>query len=202
MSQTKTIKYASGFELSRTYDNHHEQWTLVNNALSTADFKLDISESDNCVFEGNEDETTIEIKIESGQTDESIKIIKTIPWSFAPKFSLRETPYSYEKQREVLNNRDKSKDESEEDTQSIFKSIPYEVLDFDEIKEKMEQKGLENFIDPDFPPKEVSLYNPVAQEYPFDFVAQWRRPHEFMDDPKLFEDDIDPNDIKQGQLGD
>lgn len=31
---------------------------------------------------------------------------------------------------------------------------------------------------------------------------QWRRPHEFMENPQMFSNDIDPNDIKQGELGD
>ena len=89
-----------------------------------------------------------------------------------------------------------------EEKESAFKKIPYEILDQKEIISQMKRFGVKNFIDPHFPPKNISLYNVLTEKYPFDNVVQWRRPHEFLDNPQLFVDEIDPNDIKQGQLGD
>jgi len=201
MSQTKTIKYASGLVLNRNYDNNSEQWIIDNKALSIAEFTIDISSCKNVSFEGDEGREKKTITIDPQET-ETINIVKTLPWSFSASFSLTERPMPYEDQKEMLEGKTEDWNKLIEETEEIFKSIPYEVLDTDEIVIRMAERGQENFIDPHFPPRNISLFNVVKDEYPFDFMVHWRRPHEFMKNPAVFEHEIDPNDIKQGGLGD
>ena len=61
---------------------------------------------------------------------------------------------------------------------------------------------MDHFVDPLFPPDDTSVYNRLAEEYPLNTLVYQRRPKEFKANPKLFENDIEPDDIKQGQLPD
>jgi hypothetical protein len=66
-----------------------------------------------------------------------------------------------------------------------------------------------NFIDTSFAPVERSIFD-AAKGQPFDRLVHWRRPREFMlpdpakglFEPQVFEKEIAPNDILQGNLGD
>lgn len=66
-----------------------------------------------------------------------------------------------------------------------------------------------NFLDIDFPPLEQSIYDP-AIDPPFDTLIHWWRPDDFMNidyhngflEPSVFYESIEPNDIRQGALGD
>lgn len=202
MSETKTMKYPSGLILHRKYDNTSEVWEIDNQALSTAEFTLNIEGCENCTLDNAQGETTQTVVVAAQKKNTDIKITKTLPWSFAARFSLSETPISLEEQKDALKTFKKDWDNKVEDSEQIFKKIPYEVLPQADITKEMAKSGQGNFIDPHFPPRDTSIYNVVDEQYPFNFVVHWRRPHEFMENPVVFEDDIDPNDIRQGQLGD
>ncbi|XP_076054857.1 calpain-5-like isoform X2 [Oratosquilla oratoria] len=55
----------------------------------------------------------------------------------------------------------------------------------------------EKFCDPKFPPHDSSLY--YSKQPPG--VISWKRPHEIVDNPKLFIDGASSSDVTQGQLG-
>lgn len=69
-----------------------------------------------------------------------------------------------------------------------------------------EIKG-ESCIDEDFPPNKTSLYNEVNSKLSDEELELWKqfvwkRPHQiFQDDFTLYNQGIDPEDIKQGWLG-
>ena len=65
----------------------------------------------------------------------------------------------------------------------------------------MKKLEITNFVDPHFPPRDTSIHC-FTEPYPYKQIIQWRRPHEFMSNPQIFQDNIDPNDIKQGYLPD
>ncbi|CAI2382511.1 unnamed protein product [Moneuplotes crassus] len=202
MSTTKKIKYPSGLRIYRTFDKTSEVWTIDNRALSIAEFTLDIGDSSNCTLDNAPGETTQTVVVPSKQRSEEIYITKTFPWSLELKFSLTETPLPFEEQKSALDQFKVEWNEKVEVSEKYFKKIPYEVLTQQQIADEMAKLGQENFIDPHFPPRDTSLYNVVEDQYPFNFIVHWRRPHEFMNNPVVFEDDIDPNDIRQGSLGD
>jgi calpain-15 len=80
--------------------------------------------------------------------------------------------------------------------------IPFEVMDLQELREEVKEKGFDHFTDPLFPPNDTSIYSSVKQDYPYKKIVHWRRPKDFMKGtPKVFSDSIDPNDIRQGFLG-
>lgn len=81
-------------------------------------------------------------------------------------------------------------------------NVPFEVMELDKLRKVIKDKGFDHFIDPHFPPSDVSIYNQYKQKYPYKKIVHWRRPRDFMKSiPKVFHEDIDPNDIKQGFLG-
>jgi hypothetical protein len=82
----------------------------------------------------------------------------------------------------------------------VLQKIPYEVMGHDEIIKELEDAGLDHFLDPSFPPTDTSLYD-TNKKYPFKNPVVWKRLSEFMKDPQLFRDGIDPNDVRQGSLG-
>ena len=60
------------------------------------------------------------------------------------------------------------------------------------------------WVDPDFPPELQSLYDPDLDKgdpRPYESFV-WRRIKDIYRDPAIFRDGIEPNDIKQGALGD
>ena len=80
--------------------------------------------------------------------------------------------------------------------------IPFEVMDVKELGNTVKEKGFDNFIDAHFPPNDSSIYNSFKQDYPYKKIVHWRRPKDFMKgEIKVFSNSIDPNDIKQGFLG-
>lgn len=125
------------------------------------------------------------------------------PYRFSVSISVEEVQVSPEEQ-DVYNapKLEEIEQTIEEMKECIFK-LPFEILDEDELKEKLHEAGFDHFIDPAFPPIETSIWTPETNEkYPFKERPVWKRPKEFMNDtPKLFEGGIDPNDIQQGALG-
>ena len=76
-------------------------------------------------------------------------------------------------------------------------------MPLDAIRRKLKESGT-NFVDVEFPPVESSIY-PATEGKPFGEIV-WKRPKDFMDAKdgpmEVFDKKIEPNDIKQGQLGD
>ncbi|XP_064113943.1 calpain-5-like isoform X5 [Macrobrachium nipponense] len=55
----------------------------------------------------------------------------------------------------------------------------------------------EKFSDPKFPPHDSTLF--FSKQPPG--VVTWKRPHEIVDNPRLFVEGVSANDVTQGQLG-
>lgn len=89
-----------------------------------------------------------------------------------------------------------------DEMKEFIQKIPFDVMTHEEIVAKLDEFGLDHFLDPSFPPTDTSLYcKEKDPEYPLSQKPVWKRPHEFMQNPQLFCDGIDPNDINQGALG-
>lgn len=162
---------------------------------------MDLSESTNIFFEDDEDEMTKEVEVGCLKTKDMFKIRKVAPFTFAPKFRLEEEPIPLSEQKEHT---EKERNEIEATISVIeeaFKTMPFEVMDQSEIKKEIKKLGISHFVDPHFPPRDTSIHS-ITEKYPYKQIVHWRRPHEFMKDPRIFVDDVDPNDIKQGHLPD
>lgn len=93
----------------------------------------------------------------------------------------------------------------EKDNQRLLRKIErakreLRMIDLNTFDPSTISTKLGNFVDPFFPPLESSIN--LGSDRQIDAVIQWRRPEEFFNgDFKVF-DNIEPNDIKQGKLGD
>ena len=90
--------------------------------------------------------------------------------------------------------------------ESLINQVSSEKLLFQRLKESCRQAN-KKYSDSDFPPEKTSLSKDWSsleantQEKWKNFV--WLRPEEiFKNEYRIFFDEIEPNDIKQGQLGD
>ena len=97
-----------------------------------------------------------------------------------------------------------------EKSKKLFEFVPYDILPLDSIRDKLKEAKI-NFVDIEFPPVEASIYNPGEMLKPFaNENIVWKRPKDFMIvdekrglfEPEVFNKSIEPNDIKQGMLGD
>ena len=73
-------------------------------------------------------------------------------------------------------------------------------MDFNTFNPSTISPRLGNFVDPYFPPTDSSIN--LGTDRRIDTVIQWRRPNEFFKGDYQIFDNIEPNDIKQGKLGD
>ena len=89
----------------------------------------------------------------------------------------------------------------------FFEYFSYDVMPLDSIRSKLREVR-KNFVDIEFLPIESNIY-PLTEGKPFGEIV-WKRPKDFMVvDPskglnkvEVFDKKIEPDDIKQGQLGD
>lgn len=199
----KTIELNSGSIITRdNIGKYDEKWTVHNKALSTCYVTLDLTNCSGCSIEGHEGEIEVTEEVEAMQTRTIFVIRKTPPFSFKVGFSVREEPISIQEQEQHLSQYDQGQDKIDDLMEKLIK-IPFEIMDEEELEHEIRKLGYKNFVDPCFPPLDRSIYDVTSgEEYPLSERPVWKRPHEYMNGaPQLFEDDIDPNDIRQGALG-
>ena len=115
---------------------------------------------------------------------------------------MEEVPAPMSEQEKFIEERKREIEEKVDRMGDLLQSIPFDIMDQNEIKQKLREFRLENFLDPSFPPTDTSLYDLESEEeYPLDEKPVWKRPKEFMENPELYHNGIDPNDINQGALG-
>jgi len=86
-------------------------------------------------------------------------------------------------------------------------NYPYDIMSTEALENQLKLADI-TFVDIDFPPIDSSIYN-KSNDTPFDVVIHWRKPEEFMTvdyhqgllEPSIFYESIEPNDIRQGSLG-
>lgn len=86
--------------------------------------------------------------------------------------------------------------------------VPFSMLPLDKCETKLRELNAPCFIDLEFEPSEISIYD-KSVDAPFDVIVHWRRPLDFLKsdfqegllDPNVFYDTIEPNDVKPGVLG-
>jgi calpain-15 len=202
--EVKNITYADGTVITKKKWPDKEEWGLDNKALAEVKFTMDLSGCENVKFSKEKDANSKKktFKVKYGQKKKLFTLIKTHPFTMNPKFTRKEIPMTVDEQREIVR---EEVEKLEEDTKVIeeeMMKLPFEAMEIEDLEKALKKKGFNNFIDPHFPPKDVSIYNSLKMPYPYKKIVQWRRPKDFMKTkPKVFSDEVDPNDIKQGFLG-
>jgi calpain-15 len=93
-------------------------------------------------------------------------------------------------------------------SKEFLEMFPYDIMPLDSIRSKLKEHSI-HLLDVEFPPVQASIYT-IREEEPFAQTIVWKRPKEFMvvDEsqnlfpPQVFDKKIEPDDIKQGALGD
>jgi len=199
----KTIKLASGSVIRReNIGKYDEEWIAENKTNAILSVTLDLTNCTNVLVEGHEGQQEATESVGPKKTKTLFVIRKTPPFSFKIGYAVNEDSSSLTTQpSSSMASKLSGDDKLGALTEQLLK-LPFEVLDEKSLENEIRKLGYDHFIDPSFPPDDTSIYDASTEEkYPLDKRPVWKRPHEFMNNPKLFEQDVDPNDINQGALG-
>ena len=175
-------------------------------SLQILDFSADFNGSENLVMEGSS--SLISNKTIQPMSNETVAILKLKRnWKLKSrfKFTMRNPPLDVQKKHLMpyfleLNKMIEASDKH-------LSNYPYDILSSEVFENQLETLGI-TFIDIDFPPIDPSVFNDT-NDTPFDVLVHWRKPQEFMTidyhqgllEPSIFYESIEPNDIRQGSLG-
>ena len=201
---TRTIELKSGSIIQRIPSGQYDEiWKMENKALAVTYLTLDLSNCSGVTIDCFEGKTSVTESIQPMETKTVFMVRKTPPFSFKIGFSVQEDPIPLADQDDYLSDSKRHIQSKVEDIGAKLMGIPFDVMEVEDIAASIQDIGYDHFIDPSFPPIESSIYDASTEpDYPFDEKPVWKRPIEFMyGEPRLFEDDANPNDIRQGALG-
>lgn len=90
---------------------------------------------------------------------------------FEPVFKITLTPLSISKQKEIAQQELLRVEEKLEGKTEEWESLPFSITSLKSIQDKMRKKKIKNFVDPEFPPWEKSLFDSYkSKKYPFEYV--------------------------------
>ena len=114
---------------------------------------------------------------------------------------MMEEPIPIEEQDYYLKDQIDSLQEKVEVIKALIEGIPFENIDETYMQNFLGDHGIDHFIDPSFPPDDTSIWD-QRESYPLKEKPVWKRVKDIVNEtPKVFFEGIDPNDIKQGALG-
>ena len=121
------------------------------------------------------------------------------------KFTMKNPPI--EQQREHLMPYIVKLNQQIENADKYLSRYPYEIMSTESLENQVKNTD-SKFLDIEFIPVDASVHN--QDENPFDVIVHWRRPEDFvwvdyqqgLLEPSIFYESIEPNDIREGALGD
>lgn len=134
------------------------------------------------------------------------KLILKKEWKLKSRFKFTMKNPSLEVQREHLMAYMIKVNQMVETADKILNRYPYEIMSIEALENQVKHTN-SKFLDIGFIPTETSVHN--LAENPFDVIAHWRRPEDFvwvdyaqgLLEPSIFYESIEPNDIREGVLG-
>lgn len=177
--------------------------------LQILDFSADFNGSENLYLDGSVSSDLVATKTIQPMSTEIVAVLRlNKEWKLKSrfKFTMRNPPLDV--QREHLMPYMLKLSKMIDSADKHLNQYPYEIMSIGALENQV--KLLEfKFIDVEFTPADSSVYNQAA-ESPFDVIIHWRRPEDFMSvdysqgllEPSIFYESIEPNDIRQGALGD
>lgn len=175
-------------------------------SLQILEFNADFNGSENLVMEGSP--TLSSSKTINPMSEEIVAILKLKKnWKLKSRFKFTMRNPTIEVQQEHLMPDIIKLENQIKVADKYLSNYPYEIMSTEALENQVKQMGMK-FIDIDFLPIESSIYNPSGGT-PFDVIIHWRRPEEFMAvdynqgllEPSIFYDSVEPNDIREGSLG-
>eukprot|EP00742_Colponemidia_sp_Colp-10_P006128 GILJ01006558.1.p1 GENE.GILJ01006558.1~~GILJ01006558.1.p1 ORF type:complete len:814 (-),score=130.82 GILJ01006558.1:164-2605(-) len=183
---------------------------IENKMFRICEFHADFTGSENFVVEGSPD-LTKQTNIEPYEKH-VVAVINVKDafdgWKLKSKWSYALSEPARDKQKALLAPTIAKMEQELVRARDVLGAFPVDVAELADLRTLL-QKNKMKYIDVDFPPSDKSLY-PDPSNPPAETVVHWRRPEEFFSvDPArkettidIFVADIEPNDIKQGSLGD
>lgn len=179
---------------TETVNSREIRMSILNEMLKILSFTIDLSGS--VAIKIKESATMVNIvEIEPRSKVIVATLLLEPNWKLSTKFRFAVKPPSAQMAQGFI----------EKDNQKVLRKIErakkeLRDKDLNNFHPSMISSKLGNFVDPFFPPLDSSIN--LGTDRRIDAVIQWRRPEEFFQgDFKVF-DNIEPNDIKQGKLGD
>ena len=143
-------------------------------------------------------------------TSQIVAVIRAydVNWSVPCKIKISKKSPSLEDQEHFIKEDKNRLDQDISKAQENWGKFPIKIALHEHFMKQIRTTG-SNYIDIAFPPHDRSILDP-AKGQPFDRIVHWRRPRDFMMpdpskglfEPQVFEKEIAPNDILQGNLGD
>lgn len=192
---TKEQRIHEGIILyTQTMSPREIQMSVLNEMLKVLTFTIDLTGSTGIIIKESQSLTnTVDIDPRSRVIVATLMLEER--WKLSTKFRFTSKPVDPQIAREAIKREDKKVLRKVKKAQEILRKIDFNTFDPSSIVDT-----LGNFLDPYFPPLDSSIN--LGTDRRIDAVIQWRRPQEFFKgDYKIF-DVIEPNDIKQGKLGD
>jgi hypothetical protein len=121
------------------------------------------------------------------------------------KFTMRNPPV--EAQREHLMPYILKLNKVIENADKHLNRFPYEIMSIENLENQVKLMNTK-FLDIEFVPTDSSVYQ-QSIDSPFDVLVHWRRPEDYvwvdyaqgLLEPSIFYESIEPNDIREGALG-
>lgn len=175
--------------------------------LNTIDFTVDFTGSKNVILEGGS--SLIKTTVVQAFETQTVGVLRmTRHWMLKSKFRfmIKSAPRSLQEQ--YLKKELQALVQKYEKAKVSLGKLPISLCPIVEIENLLHTQKIE-FVDTEFPPLDGSIFKELNKD-PFDQMLHWRRPSEYLrvdyaeglKDPIIFGDDIQPTDIRQGQLGD
>lgn len=178
-------------------------------SLQILDFSADFNGSENLEMEGST--SLISNKTIQPHSNETVAILKLKRnWKLKSrfKFTMRNPPLDVQRAHlmpYILSLYSSIEKMTMADRNHNF---PYDIMSVEAMENQLNIADIA-FVDIDFPPVDSSVFND-SNDTPFDVLIHWRKPSDFMTvdynqgllEPSIFYESIEPNDIRQGSLGD
>ncbi|OMJ79270.1 hypothetical protein SteCoe_20738 [Stentor coeruleus] len=172
-----------------------QEFLVENKRYNTLDFEIDFSGSEGIRIE-NSHELTINLEILPTRTQPIARVITEAKFFINSKFRFNLCPPPADVARQLIAEDSDDILKKLRSSSKIFKNLPINKVSLDQISSEL--KG-NNFVDPDFSPSDSSIY--AGYSISKNELIHWRRPIDiFSDGFTLFPDEIEPNDIRPGNL--
>jgi calpain-15 len=194
MASSKEIH--PGITLHRKVIGYEEQELSIENKLmNILEFTVNFEGSTNISLKNNATLTTT-ITVNPNQTELLATVLTQGSWEMKQTFRfLLKPPPKEIADKLIAENKSLIQPKIEESRKLIS------TCSIDRLSQRRVASTTGNFTDPYFPPYHSSIFR-GAQDARLNSAVVWRRPHEFFKGPFELFDIIEPNDIKQGMLGD
>jgi len=190
---------AEGIIVTKETPNPHQQVLRVTNDRDTPiSITIDITGSAGVTIEQSPGSPTFSLVVPGKQTLVLATLALSNDWNIVAKYRVSLKPVDSESFLRVLAEEKRRLEGLAQSCRDLIRECPLSSLSASALS----AKGIECFVDPFFPPTSDSIFR-GGEQIKLDHVVHWRRPKQFFSGPyDVFFEEIEPNDIKQGQLGD